>query len=42
MVGPNKDKISEPQVNTGTQKQVIGAEEGGDDDLNVILKSNDK
>ena len=42
MVGPNKDKIFEPQVNTGTQKQVIGAEGGGDDDLNVMLKSNDK
>ncbi len=42
MVGSNKDKISEPQVNTGTQKQVIGAEGGGDDDLHVILKSNDK
>ena len=42
MVGPNKDKIPEPQLNTGPQKQVVGAEGGGDDDLDVMLKSNDK
>ena len=44
MVGPNKDKISAPQVNTGPQKQVVGAEGGGDDDLDAMLKSlnNDK
>ena len=44
MVGPNKDKISAPQVNTGPQKKVVGTEGGGDDDLDAMLKSlnNDK
>ena len=44
MVGPNKDKISAPKENTGPQKQMVGAEGGGDDDLDAMLKSlnNDK
>ena len=36
MVGPNKDKISAPQVNSEPRKQVVGAEGGGDDDLDSM------
>jgi len=39
MVGPNKDSITANKVNTGPQKQMVGADAGGEDDLDAMLKS---
>ena len=39
MVGPNKDSIKANQVNAGPQKQMVGADAGGEDDLDAMLRS---
>ena len=36
MVGPNKDSITANKVNTGPQKQMVGADAGGEDDLDAM------
>ena len=39
MVGAGKEKLTADKVNTGPQKQLVGADGGGDDDLDAMLKS---
>ena len=36
MVGANKDSITANKVNTGPQKQMVGADAGGEDDLDAM------